>query len=245
MGPWINNEIQKITVSLGRDPSAGPKLDMTIFLAGPILLIALATIIFFLPIHEFHRTLTKDPDVRNALLWLSMLGPFCFILQQEYRACLDQIGLRGKILLSKSTLVWTIIAIAFTGAEIFISWVFVNLMVSITPGHPALVLHLVPPSGIENFVDFLLRVLVGPPLEELLFRGYLYLVLRQNWGRRWGAIISSAVFGAAHLSNILVAFDCFFVSLVYVYVDNRARSLAPSIAAHASYNTVLCLLQSR
>ena len=244
MGPWINNDVQKITVSLGRDPTAGPKLDVAIFFAGPILLVALTAFSYFLPIHEYHRTLTRDSDLRNVLLWLGMLGPLCFILQQEYRPRLDQLGLQSKVLLSSRTLAWTLIALAFTGAELLISWAFVKLMVSIAPGNPALVFHLAAPTGIENFVDLLLRVMVGPPLEELFFRGYLYLVLRQNWGGRWGAIISGVAFGAVHLPNILVALDCFFVSLIYVYLDNRARSLAPSIAAHGSYNAVLCLLGS-
>lgn len=85
--------------------------------------------------------------------------------------------------------------------------------------------------------------MIGPFLEELLFRGYLYLIFRQNWGRRWAALISSAIFAIGHFGNAFVAVDVFFTSLLDIYLDNKARSLAPSTVGHAAYNLVLSVIR--
>jgi membrane protease YdiL (CAAX protease family) len=56
-------------------------------------------------------------------------------------------------------------------------------------------------------------------------------------------LISSAIFAAGHLGNVLVLVDAFWVSLLDIYLDNKARSLAPSIADHVSYNFVLAVIK--
>ncbi len=237
-GPWINNEVQRLVVSLGRSPGPGPKLDISVFLAAPALLAVWVVL----------RTVFPLPLLNSALsettIFCAILGVLAFVFQLEYRPCSHQFGLSSKRLVSVRTAIWTAVAIGFTLIEMRVLWTLARFAASAAPGHSTVSIRFAMPTGVASTMDSVLSVFVGPALEELLFRGYFYLVLRQNWGHRPAALASSAVFALAHLPNLALAMLTFFMSLVYVYLDNRAGTLAPSIAAHALYNAVLTLAQS-
>jgi len=96
--------------------------------------------------------------------------------------------------------------------------------------------------------------LIGPFAEELLFRGFLFtlLVRRAGWHVVPAMILSSLIFGLAHLRNA----DVQFVSIVFgggpslttyvlpyaaggalfAWVTWRSQSLWPAIALHALMN---------
>jgi membrane protease YdiL (CAAX protease family) len=84
--------------------------------------------------------------------------------------------------------------------------------------------------------------LIAPVTEEVLCRGYFYLILRQNWGGRAAALISSAAFALIHVGHGFDRIWIFAISLVYVYANNRARSLVPSLASHVAGNALVLLL---
>ena len=87
-------------------------------------------------------------------------------------------------------------------------------------------------------------VLVAPFVEELYFRG---LLLRALWGRMGRAatvVVSSVLFGLAHVQLLqLPALVCAF-GLVAGLLVVATKRLAPAIWAHAAFNsfTVVQLL---
>lgn len=84
-----------------------------------------------------------------------------------------------------------------------------------------------------NFVAF---ALLGPVVEELLFRGAGYRLLEQ-YGGRTAILVSGIAFGLWHglidALPILVAFG-----LGLAFVRARTRSVYPCIALHIVFNTI-------
>jgi membrane protease YdiL (CAAX protease family) len=98
------------------------------------------------------------------------------------------------------------------------------------------------PSGL-SWVSILGTILFGgiavPFAEELLFRGVLYRFLREQWGVWIGALVSAALFGAAHLDLSVAAG---IGGLVCALLYERSKSLWPSILIHAVNNSLKFIL---
>ena len=214
-------------------------MDLSAFLAAPALLALWGVLRAVFPLPLLNSGLSE------TTIFCVILGALAFVFQMEYRPCSHQFGLSSKRLVSVRTAIWTAVAIGFTSVEVRVLWTLARFAAPALAGHhPTLSIHFAVPTGLASTTESVLGVFVGPALEELLFRGYFYLVLRQNWGDRRAALASSAVFALGHLPNLALATLTFFMSLVYVYLDNRAGTLGPSIAAHSFYNAVLSLAQS-
>ena len=87
-------------------------------------------------------------------------------------------------------------------------------------------------------------IVFAPLFEEMVFRGFLFAGLRQKMRWGWAALISSAIFGAGHLS--LAAFiPTFALGLLFTYLYQRSNSIWPGIILHTLINsTSLCLLMA-
>ena len=77
--------------------------------------------------------------------------------------------------------------------------------------------------------------LVGPMLEETLFRGIVFGALRGQWSFWPAAGATSALFAVAHLNPAGIP-AYFALGLVFAYLVERTRSLVTPWAAHAAFN---------
>ena len=93
-------------------------------------------------------------------------------------------------------------------------------------------------AGIALFV--LVAVVMAPLFEELFFRGFLFGGLTNSLGWVWGAVVSAAVFGLAHL-QLDVFVPLFVLGLALAWVYRRTGSLWSSIALHALFNAISVL----
>lgn len=86
----------------------------------------------------------------------------------------------------------------------------------------------------------LISLVILPPLvEEILVRGFLFTGLKNRMPFFWAAIVTSLVFGAAHLQwgsgePLLwtAAADTFVLSMVLVWLRHKTGSLWPGITLH-------------
>ena len=86
-------------------------------------------------------------------------------------------------------------------------------------------------------------VTLGPIMEELLFRGFLYPLVRKNFGVLTAIIGTALPFGLVHLaqygyswaSGLLI----FMVGVVLASVRERTNSLAAGFLVHVGYNGVI------
>lgn len=236
--PWFNSGLHRLTVSLGRERQGGDKLGLSIFwLYGllwvpPLLSLALA-----------ERYLSPTALYYGSWLFTYVPAlPGFYVLQQEYRPAISQFGMTRIQLRSRRVCIWASVAILLT-----VSWFGFLYWIARVPGGTTGSDSLMSPgqgawqgllSCSHPVFATLFGIVIGPTIEEFVFRGYLYLVLRQNKGRRFAALVSSAVFGIFHGPNAPAVFA---QSLFYIYFDNQAESLLPSIIGHAAWNGALLL----
>jgi membrane protease YdiL (CAAX protease family) len=89
-------------------------------------------------------------------------------------------------------------------------------------------------------------VTLGPLMEELFFRGFLYPVLARRTGMGWGILLTGILFGLIHspqygYSWAAVLIVC-VVGVVLTAVRAVTKSVAASFLAHVGYNGILLLL---
>jgi membrane protease YdiL (CAAX protease family) len=87
---------------------------------------------------------------------------------------------------------------------------------------------------------FLSVAVLAPVVEEIVFRGFLYGLLRAHLPIWAAATISAALFAAAHGIPILFP-ALFYLGLVLALVVERTRSLYCSMILHGLQNTVVVL----
>lgn len=100
-------------------------------------------------------------------------------------------------------------------------------------------------NGTENLLAFISLVILPPLGEETLVRGYLYSGLRQAW-RFWPAVlVTSLIFGAAHLEfgsgGPLVwaaAIDTFMLSIVLCFLRERTGAIYAGMMVHMLNNLI-------
>jgi len=91
-------------------------------------------------------------------------------------------------------------------------------------------------------------VVFAPLLEEIVFRGLLYGTLRRWLGWPVAAVLSAAVFAAAHGYGVAGFGSVFASGIMWAVAYEKTRSLLPGMVAHAANNisaacAVLALLR--
>jgi len=90
----------------------------------------------------------------------------------------------------------------------------------------------------------LLLVLVSvlaPVSEEMLFRGFIYPVLRFRFGIVGGIVISASLFGAMHL-DLIRFLPLALGGACFALFCEKSASIYPAMIAHSIWNTVMTLL---
>ena len=89
-------------------------------------------------------------------------------------------------------------------------------------------------------------VSLGPLMEELFFRGFLYPVLARRWGIFAAISITSVAFGLIHSAQLAfspgLVLIVFLVGLVLTIVRAMTGSVGSSLVVHISYNSTLVIL---
>jgi len=90
-------------------------------------------------------------------------------------------------------------------------------------------------------------VTLGPLMEELFFRGFLYPVLRRRFGVLTGVLVTALGFGLVHAAQYgyswLSISLIFIVGVVLAVVRETKNSVAAGFLVHAGYNgTIIGLL---
>lgn len=92
--------------------------------------------------------------------------------------------------------------------------------------------------GSELALAFIVFVVVGPFIEELIFRGYFYGKLRETGLTPWlTALVVSALFGLAHW-QWNVGLDVFVLSLVMCYMREKTGAIWAGVLMHMIKNGI-------
>ncbi len=100
-------------------------------------------------------------------------------------------------------------------------------------------------SSLDTLLAFTALVLLPPIGEETLMRGYLYSGLRSKMRFVPAMLITSLLFGVAHLGTgssstplWVAGIDTFLLSLVLVYLRERSGALYAPMLVHATNNLI-------
>jgi membrane protease YdiL (CAAX protease family) len=95
-------------------------------------------------------------------------------------------------------------------------------------------------DGVQLFAAFVVIGLLAPLGEELFYRGTMQTRLMERFGTRGGIVLTSLVFGAAHLDpmHIMVGFG---MGLYLGWISVVAGSVRTTIGVHALNNTFAVL----
>lgn len=87
-------------------------------------------------------------------------------------------------------------------------------------------------SAIWKSLFILNAIVLAPVVEEILFRGFFYRILRDRHDIFWGALISILLFGAVH------NFDgsSFLFGLIFTFIYEKTETVWGSMLAHALNN---------
>ncbi len=81
---------------------------------------------------------------------------------------------------------------------------------------------------------------LGPPAEELFFRGLLFPALDRKMRLAWSVFLTALPFAALHASQLAFGWGpllgIFIVGVVLTLVRAKANSLASSVLVHVAYN---------
>jgi membrane protease YdiL (CAAX protease family) len=100
-------------------------------------------------------------------------------------------------------------------------------------------------SSLDGILAFTALVLFPPIGEETLVRGYLYSGLRARWRFLPAMLITSLLFGVAHVTSgadsqvlWIAGVDTFLLSVVLIYLRERTGALYAGMLVHATNNAI-------
>lgn len=100
---------------------------------------------------------------------------------------------------------------------------------------------------LDAYLTAVFAITLGPLMEELFFRGFLYPVLARRTGAFWGVVLTSLPFGLMHYvqyqswSAVLIII---LVGAVLTTIRAVTKSVGASFLAHVGYNGTLMALSA-
>ena len=98
----------------------------------------------------------------------------------------------------------------------------------------------------DAYLTAIFAITLGPLMEELFFRGFLYPVLARRIGIFWAIVLTALPFGLIHMMQYGYAWGAvliiFMVGVVLTAVRAITKSVAASFLAHVGYNATLMVL---
>lgn len=169
---------------------------------------------------------------------LLMMGIVWFIALHKRKGRLRDLGLRyysiGK------TLWYTLISLIAIFAISFV-YIFVMNSVFVIEAPASKIEILIKNQSISNTVLLVVVAFIGPVIEEVFFRGFLYSAFKKNWGVLPALFLSSLLFSLVHLQ--LYSFvPLLIIGWLLAYIFEKTKSLFPAIFLHGVYNLVLILI---
>jgi len=98
----------------------------------------------------------------------------------------------------------------------------------------------------DAYLIAIIAVSLGPLVEELFFRGFLYPVLARRWGIAWAVFLTALPFALMHMPQYGYAWGAlaviFIVGVVCGTVRAGTKSVGASFLVHVGYNGVQMII---
>lgn len=171
---------------------------------------------------------------------------FLFVLRfviSKYKQPIRALGISAKSLLKNIALaLYNYVGFLPVLTVAFIAVIFVAKALNYSPA-PEPIYELL----FEEKRPFLLAIisilvsLIGPVVEEVFFRGFLYGALKKRFNIWWAIFISAFLFSLLH-TNVIGFLPILTLGIFLAYLREKTGSLIPSITVHVIHNTALAAL---
>lgn len=91
-------------------------------------------------------------------------------------------------------------------------------------------------NSLPIYIQVLSSGIIGPILEELLFRGVIYNRLKEIKNINKSKLYTSILFSLMHLPNIVLVIYTFLLSFIMIEIYERFKTLKASIIFHITIN---------
>ncbi|HSX41208.1 MAG TPA: type II CAAX endopeptidase family protein [Candidatus Saccharimonadales bacterium] len=178
-----------------------------------------------------------DPVASFAIVLLDLAASYFIIgyYLRKYRVTLRSLGLRP---FSFWRALWNVLLIMIF-FSVLIGVVY-TVLTFLSPGfnanQPQSNEFINVPSGLQP-ISLLALVIIPPLVEEPVFRGFMFPAFAKRFGLAGGAIISSLLFGFAHLQANVDVYT-FILGLLLCFLYVRLGSIIPGIALHMLNNYI-------
>lgn len=92
-----------------------------------------------------------------------------------------------------------------------------------------------------SFLKIITTSIIGPILEEFIYRGILYNKLKEFNSNRTSIIISSVIFGLIHINPIKIIYT-FILGIILAKIYEMKKTLKAPIITHISFNLTAILV---
>lgn len=92
-------------------------------------------------------------------------------------------------------------------------------------------------SWTDRSLVMVTAIVCAPVAEEVIFRGYIYGVMRRYLGRWAAVVLASAVFAVIHMHLPAIA-GLFIFAILLALIYEKTGSLWAPMVVHAAFNTV-------
>lgn len=132
---------------------------------------------------------------------------------------------------------WIVFAVVAGAAIVF----GVVALARLLPFYDQIRLHLTANDFRPAVLVLLVRGVVGPIFEELMFRGWVLFGFMNRYTPRRAIVFSSLIFGLLHLNPVMIAY-AFPFGCLCAWMVKRTGSLLPAIVSHIIVNTAAATL---
>lgn len=167
-----------------------------------------------------------------------MLGAVWFFAIFWRKARLKDLGLRYYSI--AKTLWYSLILLI---AIFIISFLYVFIMNSLfgIEAPSSKIETLIKNRSVSNIILLMVVAFIGPIIEEIFFRGFIYSAFKKNWGTNAALFLSSLLFAVVHL-DLFSFIPLMIIGWLLAYLFEKTKSLLPAIFLHAAYNLILILI---
>lgn len=167
------------------------------------------------------------------------------VTQQTVVLCLRLVELIGFMLLIWKCQVHESLGLSKPNQAAWIVFFKVSALCLLVVGllyvvHPSLFAYVQLPTWLYGMMGLLLMVILAPIVEEIIFRGLLYRMLRERWGVWVSVLVSAAFFSLVHhgllLSPQLIG------GIIFALAYEWSRSLWVAIGLHMGANAAVYML---
>lgn len=176
---------------------------------------------------SFEFNIIAEQQTQGLMLVLRLLELMGFIFLIQYFRMFDSLGLRwpGQGTIQR-------FAVIATGC--------VGLAAILYAIEPAWFAVVTLPVWLSGFSGLLLMVVIAPAVEELVFRGLVYRMLREQWGVLISVAVSAVFFSLMH-QGLLIS-PQLAGGIIFALAYEWSKSLWVAIGLHMGANASVYLL---